>query len=105
MFELIFLFVLLCMLAIIVYQTLMIGISPMPSSLMAVKNISKRVRNHKNKTLVDLGSGFGSLAIYLAFKNRDKKVIGYEISYFPWLISSFFQKILMLKNLTFYRKD
>ena len=105
MFELILLFTLLCLLSMIVYRSVEIGISPTPSSLTAVKTISKITQKSDNLTIIELGSGFGFLALYLGHHNKSKKIIAYEISYIPYLISLFLQKILQVKNISFRNEN
>ena len=89
----------------ILYWTLKVGISPMFSSIKATKFISKQVIKNNSDTIVDLGSGWGSLALYIAIKNPKKQVIGYELSFFPYYLSKLLIILFRLKNLKFYRKD
>jgi len=105
MFELILLFVLLFLLSMIVYKSIKIGISPTPSSLNAAKTICEITKKSDNLTIIDLGSGFGFLALYLGYHNKSKKVIAYEISYIPYLISLLLQKILQVKNVSFKNEN
>jgi 16S rRNA A1518/A1519 N6-dimethyltransferase RsmA/KsgA/DIM1 with predicted DNA glycosylase/AP lyase activity len=58
-----------------------------------------------NGPLIDLGSGWGTLVIALARKYPHHQVIGYELSWLPWLISIVRKYSLHLENLTLYRKD
>ena len=53
----------------------------------------------------DLGSGWGTLVIALARKYPRQQVIGYELSWVPWLVSIIWKYSLRLDNLTLYRKD
>ena len=85
----------------IVYKSIKIGISPTPSSLTAVKTICEITRKSDDLTIIDLGSGFGFLALYLGYHNKSKKIIAYEISYIPYLISLLLQKTFQLKNVSF----
>lgn len=55
--------------------------------------------------IVDLGSGWGSLTIRMAMKYPDRQIIGYELSFFPWLVSALVAKCLALNNLRVYRQD
>ncbi len=89
MFEFYLLIFLLIIVCAIVISSLKIGISPMPSSKATHKIILEYVKKTENKTIIDLGSGFGSLAIFLASNLPNRKIIGYELSFFPWLISIF----------------
>lgn len=105
MFELYLLIFLLLLIGSIVISTLKIGISPMPSLRKVNEQIVQFVKNSEEETIIDLGSGFGTLAIYLASSFPNKKIIGYELSLIPFLVSQILKYILNLKNLTFYRKD
>jgi hypothetical protein len=105
MFELYLLLFLLFIILLIVISSLKIGISPMPSSKKVANTILELAKVEKEKIIIDLGSGFGSLAIYLASNIPDKKVIAYELSLIPFLISLFLKKLFNIKNLEIYRKD
>lgn len=105
MFDFILLLVLLILLLNIVFYTLKIGISPMPSSKKVLIKIDENVKLFDFDTIIDLGSGFGTLAIYIAINNPTKKVIGYELSLIPFIISNFLKIILKIKNLEFKKKN
>ena len=105
MFEVILLIILLLLILIIVYQSIRIGISPTPSSLSAAKAISQIIKKSENTTIIDLGSGFGFLALYLGYHNKRKKIIAYELSYIPYLISLLLQKMLQVKNVSFRNEN
>lgn len=77
----------------------------MPSSKKVKKEILNQIKNSQNETIIDLGSGFGSLAIFLASNLPNKKVIGYELSFVPWIISNILKYLLNIKNVYFYKKD
>lgn len=98
------LFLLLCLISIIIY-TLKIGISPMPSSQKTRIEILNQLKNSSNENIIDLGSGFGFLSIFLARKLPEKTIIAYEISFVPWLVSIVLKKIFNIKNLKIYRKN
>ncbi|MDX1588093.1 MAG: class I SAM-dependent methyltransferase [Oleiphilaceae bacterium] len=54
---------------------------------------------------MDMGSGWGTLAIPFARRFPDTQVIGYEVSWFPWITACVLAKLLRLRNLHFYRRD
>ncbi|VUD63851.1 hypothetical protein TDB9533_03195 [Thalassocella blandensis] len=54
---------------------------------------------------IDLGSGWGTLVVALAREYPDRHIIGYELSWFPWLVSSMRKYCLGLNNLSLYRKN
>lgn len=89
----------------IVWSTLKTGISPMMSSNKACKAMLDEIDMNKEGPLIDLGSGWGTLIIAVAQRYPHKQVIGYELSWFPWLVSTILKGILRLDNLTIYRKD
>lgn len=55
--------------------------------------------------MVDLGSGWGTLVTALAKRYPDRQVIGYELSFVPWLFSSIRKTVSGLDNLKLYRSD
>lgn len=59
----------------------------------------------KAGSIVDLGSGWGNFVIAIAKRYPHRAVIGYELSFLPWLISKIIKKSLSLKNLSLYRHD
>lgn len=89
----------------IVWTTLQTGISPMMSSGKACQAMLASIDRPANGPLIDLGSGWGTLVIALARKYPRQQVIGYELSWFPWLVSIILKYSLRLNNLTLYRKD
>jgi len=121
--------------ASIVWSTLSLGISPMPSSkkarLAMLQLIGEIERQSERETEVkieketeietergtgaeqqadggaifELGSGWGNLLIPLAKKYPEREVVGYELSLIPWLTSSLLKKILGLKNLQVHRQN
>ncbi len=98
------LFLLLNLISVIIY-TFKIGISPMPSSQKSRMEILKLLKNSSNDEIIDLGSGFGTLSIFLASKLQEKHITAYELSFVPWAMSVILKKILNIKNLTIYRKN
>jgi len=89
----------------IIYHTIRLGISPMPSSAKAYTAMLTLAEETANGTIVDLGSGWGNFVIPMAKKNPQRQVVGYELSFLPWLSSSLIKKVLGLQNLTLFRQD
>lgn len=81
----------------------------MPSSnkayLAMMQLIDETEIETKAGPIIDLGSGWGNFVIRIAKRHPHRKVIGYELSYLPWLISSCIKHLLSLKNLTLHRKN
>ena len=95
----------------ILIGSLRAGISPMPSSRKAHKAVlslleqNRNVDNGRGLTLIDCGSGWGHLVFQLARRYPEAKVIGYELSFIPWLVSRLLGRFLLLDNLIIYRKS
>jgi len=89
----------------IVWTTLRVGISPMPSSAKAYRAMSILTENTGVGDIYDLGSGWGTLVIRMAIKYPKRKIIGYEISLLPYLVSVLIKCVLRVDNLSLYRQD
>ncbi|TYK65855.1 class I SAM-dependent methyltransferase [Colwellia echini] len=77
----------------------------MPSSNKAYLAMMQLADETGNGAIVDLGSGWGSFVIRIATRYPHRKIIGYELSYLPWLISTILKKLLKLHNLTLHRQN
>ncbi len=77
----------------------------MPSSSKAYKAIQALVDETGTEAIIDLGSGWGNLIIPLAKHRPQRLVIGYELSWLPWLISTALKKALRLENLILQRAN
>jgi hypothetical protein len=91
--------------ASLLYSSLSLGISPMPSSSKAYRAMMKLVDDTGTGSIVDLGSGWGNFVIRIAKRNPQRQVVGYELSVLPWLTSIILKKVLGLKNLTLHREN
>ena len=93
----------------IIYNTVKLGISPMPSSnkayLAMMQLIDETEIETKAGPIIDLGSGWGNFVIRIAKRYPQRRIVGYELSFLPWLTSMLVKKILGLKNLTLHRQD
>ena len=89
----------------LIYSSIKLGISPMPSSRKAYKVMSDLVEKTGTGAIIDLGSGWGNFVIPIAKNNRQRQVIGYEMSILPWLISTVLKQIFGLSNLTLHREN
>ncbi len=80
---------------------------PVPSSGQVkqalLNDISQQLQNCSTKTVVDLGSGWGTLLIPLAQKFPQHHFIGIEKAFFPYIIS--LCRTYRLKNIQFIRQD
>jgi len=89
----------------IVWSTLILGISPMPSSKKARQTMLELTDETGTGPIFELGSGWGNLLIPLAKKYPQRKIVGYELSLMPWLTSILLKKAFGLKNLQVYRQN
>jgi len=89
----------------LIYHTVKLGISPMPSSNTAYQAMLALVNDTGTGTVIDLGSGWGNFVVRLAKSQPQRQVIGYELSFMPWIVSVGLKKLLRLQNLHLYRKD
>lgn len=91
--------------ASVVWFSIRTGISPMPSSSKACRAMLAAVAGAPEGPVVDLGSGWGTLAIRCARQYPGRLVVGYELSWVPWLVSVLLKHLLNLPNLSFHRQD
>ena len=91
--------------ATIVWSTLSLGISPMPSSNKARQAMFRLADDTGSGPIYDLGSGWGHLIISLAKRYPQRKIVGYEMSLLPWLTTVVLKKVLGLSNLTIRREN
>ncbi len=91
--------------ASILWSTVRYGMPPMPSLGRAQQAMLEMVEDPLPSQIVDLGSGWGNLAVIFARRFPQAQVIGYEVSWFPWLYSLALKRILGLRNLSFHRRD
>jgi 16S rRNA A1518/A1519 N6-dimethyltransferase RsmA/KsgA/DIM1 with predicted DNA glycosylase/AP lyase activity len=93
----------------IVWSTLALGISPMPSSKKARKAMLQLVHETEMETgngaIFELGSGWGNLLIPLAEAYPQRRIVGYELSFIPWLTTVVLKKILGLTNIQVLRQN
>ncbi len=89
----------------IIWTTLRVGISPMPTSGSVRKELLSFLPPSFEGTIFELGSGFGHLAIFLSKKFSSSRVFAYELSYVPYLWSLLWKKAAQRENLSIQRKD
>ena len=92
-----------------VWSTVRTGMSPMPSSRSARRGVLTALEHigggQPEQPIVDLGSGWGHLAIAVARRYPDCPVRGYELALLPWLVSVLIARALRQHNLTFLHQD
>lgn len=77
----------------------------MPTGWKAKKVLMHHLPSRIEGTIVELGAGFGTLALPLSKKYPEHKVLAYEISPFPYLVLITLKLILKRKNLLVFRKN
>lgn len=88
---------------IIVVQTILLGIGPSTTSFKAFETLKPHLPKKLMKgQIVDLGSGFGIVTLWLAHHYPLHQVVGYEKSWIPLVFSKILS--LFVKNLSFKRK-
>ncbi len=98
-----FISLLLAFFSIIIYS-LILGISPMPSSRKAkLMMIQLLPKNMEGGIIYELGSGWGGLALLLAKHYPRANVIAFELSPIPYLVSRIRQFLSKRTNLTIVR--
>ena len=85
----------------IVYYTLILGISPMPTSTKVKKALLDHLPPNITGNIYELGSGWGHIAYLLAKKYPSAKVIAFELSPVPYLFSKIYT--LFQPNITICR--
>lgn len=91
--------------ASILWSTIRTGMPPMPSLGASRRAMVSLVDEAPAGAIVDMGSGWGTLALAFARRFPDNRIVGYEISFFPWLFSVVMARVLGLENLQFRRLD
>jgi len=105
LFEVSILLITIFLAVTIVWTTMRVGISPMPSSAHAYQAMLKLTEDTGKGPIYDLGSGWGTLVIRMAIKFPKRQVVGYELSLLPYLVSLSVKRLMKLENLNLYRKD
>ncbi len=96
---------LLLAIASIIYYGIRLGITPMPSSRKAVATFINLIPDATGGKIVDLGSGWGTLAYPIAKRFPDSEVVGYELSPIPWFYSRIKGMFVRRQNLTLRRQS
>jgi precorrin-6B methylase 2 len=97
--------VLAAIVSVVVY-TICPGIPPMPSTPKATRALVDALADlEPGAKIIDLGSGWGTVAITASRRTPEARVEGYELSPLPWLFSVCVRRIFRMPNLAFYRMD
>lgn len=91
--------------ALILIYTLRTGAPPTPTSPRVKAAMLALVPGDLTGTIYELGSGWGTLALALARRYPGCRVVAYELSPLPWLVSRLRATAAGLANLTLRRAD
>lgn len=89
----------------VIGMTIRNGISPMPTSPKVKKQLFEILPKKTEKNVLELGSGWGTLAFPLARHYPSNQVIAYENSLIPYLFCLFWHRLFPYKNLRFIYQD
>jgi SAM-dependent methyltransferase len=92
------------MLSIVVYA-LRVGITPMPTSPRVRALMLSLLPRDERGTVLELGSGWGTLAFALADHCPQARVVGIELSPLPYAFARLRQRLAPRANLRFVRDD
>lgn len=91
--------------ASIVWTTLRVGISPMPSSAKATRAILDLIPGSAGERIAELGSGWGGLALAVTSHRPKARVVAYELSLLPWVWSIGVARLMGRREIEFVRRD
>lgn len=83
-----------------------LGVPPTPSSPRLRRAMIELLDVRPGETIIELGSGWGGLAVRLARKHPEAHIVGLEMSLFPYMVAR--GRLMLhpgLKNLVFLRQD
>lgn len=89
----------------IVIWSYRLGITPTPTSSKAKRCLLKALPDKLEGKILELGSGWGTLAVPLAKTYKNCSVIGYEISPLPFFVSWVRVRFSGVSNLKLLRQD
>jgi hypothetical protein len=89
----------------IVWTSVRVGITPMPSSALAVEAMLSMVPEDVTGSAVELGSGWGGLACRVALERPGLTVTAYELSPLPWCWAVLRSRAMGARRPRFVRRD
>lgn len=89
----------------IVWSAWRTGIGPMPSSRRAREAMVTAVAREPNGSVAELGCGWGGVVLALARQYPQRQIVGYELSWLPYLVSCLRARIARVGNLVVHRAD
>jgi len=89
----------------IVWTTVRVGMSPMPSSAKATRAILDLIPGNAGERIAELGSGWGGLALAVTSHRPEAHVMAYELSLLPWMWSIGVARLMGRQEIEFVRRD
>ncbi len=89
----------------IFWQEQSLGVCVMPTTPQVSRMLMDECLAEVRGDILELGCGWGGLALKLAHKYPQNKVIGYEMSLLPYWVSVLRAKISSMKNIEIRRKN
>lgn len=89
----------------IVFFTLKLGISPMPTSWKVRAAMLSLVPSETRGVVHELGAGWGGLALALARRCPHARVVAWELSWVPYAVAAIRARLAGLPNLEVRRAD
>lgn len=89
----------------IVWSTLRLGISPMPTSARVRRALLDQIPRELTGTIFELGSGWGGLALALSAHCPQARVVAIEASPFPFWVTRMRARLARRSNLEVQRGD
>ena len=90
----------------IAWFTVITGISPMPSSAKACSAILKASEQDCSQgTVIDLGCAWGTLVFALARKYPGRRIVGYELSWLPWIYARLYKMMFGFDQVQILREN
>lgn len=97
--------VVLAAVALVVVYAVRLGAPPWPSSPAARKALMAALPDRVEGAILDLGCGWGGLALALAARYPDRPVAGIELSPVPWAVARMRARAARLDHLEIRRAD
>ena len=104
-FALLSLLVVLAAFALLLAYTIRTGISPVPTTPRVAAAMLDLVPALPPGRVYELGAGWGNLALALARRFPERRVVAYELSPLPWLVARAWLTLSRRPNLTLFRSD
>jgi len=108
-FQIIVLGIALTAIGLVFWTTIRTGSSPVPTSPSVRRTmlalLPARLPGDDEGRIYELGSGWGGMAVAFARRYPDRRVVGFELSFIPWLSSRVRLLVRPCPNLSFRLAD